>query len=122
MAKVWAVQENSHFDYTPAERFGRIHFVTYREFRMTPNSLVNRLIIEDIEAFIPNFDTMEDFLLMTGNPITMSYVFHRIMEVSGGRVQVLKWDNRQNTYQAMRFCAEDILNVNDRNVIGGRDE
>lgn len=109
-SKVYVVQENPGLDYSDAERFGDIEFITNREFSSVTGSLNNRDILVDIERSMGRFDPKRDYLLMTGNPITIGYAFHRAMlradhAYSGDRqpINLLRWDGFTRTYKAILF-------------------
>lgn len=112
-SKVFVVQENPGLDYTDAERFGDIQFITNLEYSGVSGSLNNADILADIDRAISKFDPSKDYLLMTGNPITIGYAFHKTMvkaaEAAGGdygsrpAINLLRWDGFSRSYHAVRF-------------------
>lgn len=102
-AKVYVVQENPNLNYTPAERYGEVHFVTASEFSPSKNSIRNVQIISDIDAVVEKFDADSDFLLMSGNPITMGYMLHAVL-AKKGYVQVLWYNRNDQSYVVVPFC------------------
>jgi len=109
-SKVFVVQENPGLDYTDAERFGDIRFITNQEFSSVSGSLNNKDILADIVYALASFNPKVDYLLMTGNPITIGYAFHRAMlraiSVAGDAspaLYLLRWDGFSRTYKAVQF-------------------
>lgn len=108
-SKVFVVQENPGLDYSDAERFGDIVFITNQEYSSVTGSLNNQDILRDIERAMAKFDPRQDYLLMTGNPITIGYAFHRAMlrgqetEGDDANIQLLRWDGFTRTYKAVLF-------------------
>lgn len=104
--KVYVVQENIKFDYSGAEEFGELVFLTKNEFRPHNNSRVNDGIIEEILTGLVPFNE-SDYLLLTGNPITMAYAFHAVVTCLKRRgvpfINLLRWDNLQHRYISIKF-------------------
>lgn len=102
MSKVWVVQENPRMDYSPAEQFGQVQFMTADEYRSMATSLKNREILADIERCVQRMDPLEDWVVLTGNPITMGYVFHLVL-AQWGQVRCLQWDRIRGEYRPYVF-------------------
>lgn len=101
MTKVYVVQENSYVDYSDAERYGEVVFMTADEFKPMNNSLRNRSIIDQIRGQMLHFEE-GDFLILTGNPTVIGYAFHCAL----GRfdeVNILHWDKISREYRAFTF-------------------
>lgn len=105
MNKVWVVQENPRMDYSPAEQFGQVHFMTADEFRPMATSLKNEHVIADLERGVSQLDE-DDWLILTGNPIAMGYTFHLAIQ-KNGRVKCLQWDRMRGEYRPFIFEREE---------------
>lgn len=108
MPKVVVVQENPHLDYSDAERYGDVEFITNLEYSDMANSLNNEHVLSDVRNKMAKFNPNEDYLLMTGNPITMGYAFHLAMEIAEAgaarqQIKLLRWDGITRTYRAVNF-------------------
>lgn len=102
MNKVYVVQENPRLDYTDAERYGDVVFMTAREFSPMKNSISNKTVLGDIDRHMKNFNPAEDFLLLTGGPILLGYAFSLALAKTGS-IHVLQWDNYKHGYTPIRF-------------------
>lgn len=108
MPTVFVVQENPHLDYSDAERFGEVEFITNIEFSPIKGSLNNERVLTDIRHAMAKFDPHRDYLLMTGNPISIGYAFHLAIRHSYlGTTRVplnlLRWDGITRRYQHVTF-------------------
>lgn len=101
-ATVFVVQENNRIDYSDAERFGDIRFITAEEFKPVKGSLRNLSILDSIRVHMESFNPEHDCLVMTGNPITMGYVFHLALQKSP-IVKCLQWDRFNGEYREVVF-------------------
>lgn len=101
MSKVWIVQENNRMDYSPAERFGRVVFMTADEYRPQANSLLNQSTREAVERAAQRVEP-EDWVVLTGNPVMMGYVFHLVLQRLGA-VRCLQWNRIRGEYQPHVF-------------------
>lgn len=106
MTTVYVAQENNKVNYAPAEDYGRIVFLTSDEFSGLPQSLRNANVLQDICARFAAFDPTEDLIILTGNPVTMGYVFHlafmRAIDV-GVPLRYLQWDRNAGLYRVGMF-------------------
>jgi hypothetical protein len=99
-ARVYVVQENRHADYSDAERFGEVVFMTVDEFKPLNASLRNEDIKADIRKYLGSF-TRDDFIILTGNPTMIGFAFH--LCAAAGVVNVLQWDKIDNSYKPFQF-------------------
>lgn len=102
MSTIYVVQENNKFNYADAERFGDIQFLTNREYSPLKNSLINRDILDEINTGMKDFDPDIDYLLLSGNPVMIGYVFHLAL-TGKGYVRLLQWDGIQGQYREVHF-------------------
>jgi hypothetical protein len=105
MSKVFVVQENFRADYSDAERFGELVFMTASEFKPINGSLRNQAIKDDIKASLVRF-TPDDFLVLTGNPTMIGFAFHHAVGAvanKGGVLNILQWDKIANGYKPFQI-------------------
>ena len=99
MPTVWVTQESNHVDYFDAERYGDLEFVTADEIKPMPSSIKNSRIFAEIDAALSKFKP-DDYLVLTGNPATIGYCFHKAAEATGGQpLNVLLWDRIRSAYR-----------------------
>ena len=97
MAKVYVTQENSAVDYMPATKYGDLVFVIGSNQRLVPHpeSIDNKLVLEQISTVLMEFDPEEDYLLCTGSPTIMALC---ASELGSDLRKILNWDNRMRDY------------------------
>lgn len=107
--RVYVAQEARHLDYTDAERFGAVVFCTNLEYSNIPRSLNNQQLTKQVSMTLGRFDPETDFLLLSGNPITMGFAFHeayrRCLE-AGKPLHLLRWDGVDRCYQPVQFFTD----------------
>ncbi len=103
---VFVVQENNYMDYTPAEDFGEVRFLTVDEYRPISSSLRNLQILEDIRKGLKDFDPEKDYIVFTGNPVVMGYAFHQLFS-RFPEFRILHWRSKENRYQSSMFKERD---------------
>lgn len=103
--KVFVAQENDKFDYSAAEQFGDLVFLTqheYRSYSSPANGKIRDEIFDGLSEITP-----EDYLLLTGNPITMSYAFHiaacYLHDQGCSSVKILRWNSATLGYTIVDF-------------------
>jgi len=109
MSKVYISQESLNIDYTEAKRFGEVEFVTDLEFSLLDSSLKNRRIMDRILEVEEAFNPLEDFIVMTGSPITFGIFFHRLAVKATGYgmpLKLLVWDRRLRQYKSVVLTVE----------------
>lgn len=102
MSKVFVVQENNRIDYSDAERYGDVVFLTAEEFKSTRGSLRNEAMLTQVRVKMSGYNPSEDYLLLTGNPIMIGYVFH-VALTKGKSITCLQWDRFTNNYKPVVF-------------------
>lgn len=97
---VWVTQENPLLDYTDAERFGDIRFVTADELTTSKDSLRNVDIYSRVLSTLSGFDPSKDFVLSSGAPNLVALVFYVIgMLYPKTDINFLAWNNRARQYR-----------------------
>ena len=99
MSKVYVVTESQNMDYGDAERFGEVSFITRRNLRPCPNSLINQDIKADIAHGCKAFNPDTDYLVLTGSPINIGYAFSEIRKNSPHGFRLLQWNSRSYKYE-----------------------
>lgn len=94
---VWVTQEIPRFNYTSAEKFGDVKFVTASDFSNMVNSVHNLGLADDITRALRDFDFDVDYIAPTGSPV-ISMVVLAILGRRCKRFRILKWDNRDYAY------------------------
>ena len=93
MNKIWVVQEGKN-DYSPAEEYGEVNFVTKADLRPI-NGSQNEQVEHDIKKFLASYVPMADFILPSGNPMVVVLL---VMSLPFGHHRFLKWDKRRGIY------------------------
>lgn len=104
--KVYVVQENPSLDYKDAERFGEVYFVTDREYSNVQGSLSNQQLITDVSRAVDAMNPATDYLLLTGNPITIGAAFSMAWnkaKTQGNELTLLRWDGISRTYVTVQY-------------------
>lgn len=99
---VYVIQEQMQFDYSPAEEYGEVVFLTAMEFSNNKNSIRNVHIKEDMVKTLKNYEAGVDYLVLTGNPIMMCMGFYYACK-HGNNHLVLKWDNQKLGYKVINI-------------------
>lgn len=104
-SRVYVVQENQNLDYTDAERFGEVVFLTNMEYRPMASSKNNVDLLNQIDDGLSKFDPEQDYVILTGNPITLGYAFHRLLSNvgDGTPVAILRWVPQDGRYKPVQF-------------------
>jgi len=111
MPKVYISQENSNIDYTESKRFGQITFVTNLEYSFSECSLNNKQILTAINEVVNEFKPSEDFIIMTGSPITFALLFHGLANkciAANEQLRLLIWDKRTYQYKSVAIGIETL--------------
>ena len=99
---VFISQENKDLDYSLAEQYGNINFVTYTEFSPHKESLANKRLYEDIDTAMNKFSPEKDFIISSGNPISFSLLFYRAFRKAilkgADKLNVLVWNKYKKNY------------------------
>jgi len=109
MPKVFVTQERSTFDYSPAESYGELVFLTSRDVSPIKDSLVNQSIWLEIGNKLIGFSPGTDFVLPSGSPIITGIAFFIVglkfqAEMkSVGELKVLRWSSRDSRYQTIQL-------------------
>jgi len=97
-SRVFVTQENPKLDYSAAEDYGDLVFLTKDDIVPVKNSLHNNSVIQQLKVGIDGLDPVNDFIVITGSPLVSAIVFMLIGR-RHRQVNVLKWSNRDGIYQ-----------------------
>lgn len=92
--KIWVVQEGNN-DYSSAEEYGEVQFITKSDLRNTPGSEQTMNVYADIRKFKTQYIPGIDYIIPVGNPMIVVLVS---MVLGFGNHKFLKWDGRRVTY------------------------
>ena len=93
--KVWVIQEGRN-DYSMAEEYGEVNFITDDDFSPMKTSAQNDRVKSDMRKFRSDYIPGIDFIIPTGNPIVSAIA---VMSLSKDRNHnFLKWDGRRACY------------------------
>lgn len=92
--KVWIIQDTNN-DFSAAEEFGEVEFITRFDLSAIPASRNNSCIASDIRKFLSSYIPMVDYILPSGNPMLCATI---AMSLPSGEHNFLKWDGRRSLY------------------------
>jgi len=102
---VYVTQENPRLNYSDAERFGTIKFLSVYDYSPNGNSKRNEKLLEGLHRDLRGFDPMRDHVLLTGDPVVIAIVFQIVagqvlegMCPDHGDISLLKWDGQNRKY------------------------
>ena len=111
MSKVFVVQEQHTLDYSQAEEWGEVEFLTAREYKPLRRSLLNEEIHDEVRRKLEqNFNPKSDWLVLTGNPTMIGWAMIVAASVASSEDQdtlgVLQFDKVRGGYR------ESYLRIN----------
>ena len=110
MPKVFVTQEVTTANYSDIERFGEPVFLSASEVSNVPDSLHNQKLVGLIRERFNEYDPGVDFIAPSGSPIIAGLVFALARE-KGDTFNVLKWNNRDRIYTAIRIGVKGVTGV-----------
>jgi len=97
---VFVTHAQNRFDYTAAEAFGRIRFVSDKVYSTTPGNSINQLIATWIAESADAYDPATDYILPSGSALITALFFVRLTAIGHRRARVLFWSHNEQTYSA----------------------
>ena len=97
---VYMTQEG-HFDYSGADDYGELKFITAEDFNSAPNSIINTQVINDIVGALRDFNKESDWVIASGSPYITAIVFLVLGLMGIESVNILRWDNRSRKYNEL---------------------
>lgn len=99
---VYVTQETSH-DFTGAESYGDIVFMTKDDYNNIRSSLMNKALTNEIKHVLQKFDPINDWIIITGSPYVAAMVFMVLGAMGIREVNILRWDNRDFVYRPLHL-------------------
>lgn len=101
---VWVTQERQGFNYTDAERFGDLVFITHLDYTLPTNSSGNERIKDAITRSAMQFKPDDDMILLSGSPVVAGVFIGEVVAKHRPRqLRIVKWDNRESQYNVMNI-------------------
>lgn len=97
MPRVLVTQE-TNYDFTKAEAFGEIEFLTRDDLNNIKGSLHNEQVVASISAKLKDFDHKTDFVIIAGSPYISALVFMLLGKMGLRSIKILRWNNREFDY------------------------
>lgn len=98
-SRVFITQESDKLNFTSAEKFGEVVFLTRDELSHIKGSLINSAITQEIRGKLAGFDPNQDYIAPAGSPVVTGLAFLLLSErLHGQPVRVLRWSNRDREY------------------------
>lgn len=92
--KVFVVQDNGK-NYVPAMKYGRLEALLQRSEEL---SMVNMpTILRKLHVGLADM-TIDDYLVLVGNPVSIGLACAIASKITGGKFNVLKWDAQESDY------------------------
>lgn len=115
---VYVTQETRN-DFSPAEQFGEVKFITHKDLHNIRQSRHNEALVAEVKEALKHYDPERDWLVISGSPYVAALVFMLIGHKKPKHVQILRWDNRDFKYvplhiELRREILFDELNPADR--------
>ena len=107
-AIVWACKEQTTrtatgpvaMDYSPAEGYGDLRFITRTDLPMHASATVREVWEEDVVDFVKQYDPARDFIITTGQP-TAIFAIGWALGNAGKAPRFLVWRREDNAYRVM---------------------
>jgi hypothetical protein len=101
MPRIWVTQEKAA-DFSPAEQFGEVQFLTSDDLNNMPSSLHNEKVLGQIKHKLETQYMPEvDYLIIIGSPYVAAAVFMLLGTMGVRRVKLLRWSNQSGHYLPM---------------------
>lgn len=107
---VWACKEQvtrtalgpAAMDYSPAEGYGELKFITRTDLPMHADSTIREVWEEDVKNFITQYNPETDYIITTGQPtaiFAMGFALGRVNKVP----RFLVWRREDNAYRVLNL-------------------
>lgn len=100
---VFVTQEVPNLNYSAAESYGDVSFLTNRDFSPMAQSLNNSALMGQLKSGLATFNPFTDFVVLSGSPVVMAAVFLILGTRGFKTVPVLRWSNRDSIYQPIHI-------------------
>lgn len=106
--RVLVTQEQA-FDFTPAQQFGDVEFLTGEDLMNIKDSERNARLMRDLWRKLRRFDPSRDWLLIAGSPYVSACAFMILGHLKVQEVQVLRWSNRDAHYIPLHISLKELF-------------
>lgn len=96
-SKVYVTQE-ANVDYSKAERFGEIVFLTSQDLVNIKGSLLNANLLRTLRRNLGKFEPSLDWIVISGSPYVSAAVFTILGRMGHTNLRLLRWGNREFDY------------------------
>lgn len=100
---VFVTQEVPNLNYSAAESYGDVAFLTHRDFSPMAQSLNNVALMGQLKAGLVAFDPATDYVVLSGSPVVMAAVILILGSRGFKTVPILRWSNRDSIYQPIHI-------------------
>lgn len=100
MPTVWIAQEQRQFDYSPAEKFGEVKFMSMHEYSKLSSGGRNDQLLAELRKAAAEFNPDTDYLVLTGSPTLMGVVAHMVLS-QHPTIRTLVWNNQTREYRPL---------------------
>jgi len=107
-ATVWACKEQvtrssigvTAMDYSPAESYGKLRFITRTDLPMHANSTIREVWEDDVAEFVKEYNPATDYIIATGQPSAIFAMGHALGLVNK-TPRFLVWRREDNHYRVL---------------------
>jgi hypothetical protein len=98
--RVYVTYESDKMNYSPAEKYGDVHFVTGTDLSPMKNSHRNKEIEKDFKYFCTDYMPGSDYLVLTGSTVFVAWFMMKLYQACPNKPhKILRWDNISRSYQ-----------------------
>lgn len=98
---VYVTQEAEGLDYSTAEQYGQVVFLTRHDFVNVRGSLANEALISELNRKLRGFNPETDWIVVSGSPYVAAAVLLLLGLARHRQVKFLRWDNRDYLYRPL---------------------
>lgn len=98
---VYVSQETEGLDYSSAEAWGPVVFLTRHDFTNIRGSLANEALVSELARKLRGFDPEKDWIIFSGSPFVFATVSLLLGLARHRQVKFLRWDNRDYLYRPL---------------------
>lgn len=99
-SKVYVTQE-ANVDYSKAEKFGEVVFLTSQDLVNIKGSLHNENMLRMLRRKLGKFEPSMDWIAISGSPYVSAAVFTILGQMGHTKLRLLRWGNREFDYSPM---------------------
>jgi len=100
---VYVTQEQPGHNYSQAEDYGDVVFLTQHDVPTVRTSLTSQSVIESLARRMKGYRPGIDYILPAGSPLNIAAVFILAGRFGGSQHNILKWESRIGRYNAVQL-------------------